>query len=148
MRIETIATNNYDRMRFRFLRSIAILTGVLILLLAYPVYAWLPDKLTVILAAWAIAFVNILLGLVIVELTYKKANGVFMASFFGGMAVRVGMTLIVYAILLSLDYDAMVLTFFLMGFYFAYMILEIRFLIKVLSAHRGYRSPAPRRTRR
>jgi hypothetical protein len=148
VRIETIATNNYDRMRFRFLRSIAILTGILVVLLAYPVYAWLPDKLNVILAAWAIAFVNILIGLIIVELTYKKANGVFMAAFFGGMAVRAGMTLVVYAILLSLDFDSMVLTFFMMGFYFAYMILEIRFLIKVLSAHRGYKSPAPQRTRR
>ena len=62
-----------------------------------------------------------------------------MAAFFGGMAVRVFLILFVFALLLTQGFHAMTLTFFLMGCYFAYMGIEIHYLIKVLSLQRAQR---------
>ena len=127
-------------MSLRFLKPVLILTLVLAAILVYPIIAWFPDTRSAIYAAWGIALVNSLIGMGIIEWTLHKENFVFMAAFFGGMGVRVMMTLMVYAFLLTEKFDAMTLTFFMMGLYFLYMILEIRFLVRVMSKQKGQKA--------
>lgn len=127
-------------MRLRFLKPVLVLTIVLAALLAYPLSVWLVDVRPAVIAAALIAVANAVIGMVIVELTLDKPNFVFMAAFFGGMGLRVFLILFVFALLLTQGYHAMTLTFFLMGFYFAYMIIEIRFVVKVLSRFKGQKA--------
>lgn len=127
-------------MRLGFLKPVVLLTLVLVALLAYPIYAWLWDSFDAILAAWIIVLVNTVIGLLIIELTLNKDNFIFMAAFFGGMGIRVFLTLMALALLLSSGYDGMVLTFFLMGLYFTYLVVEIRYLISVLSRYKGQKA--------
>ena len=124
-------------MRLRFLKPVLILTIVLVVLLAYPLYAWLVETRGAVFAAWGMGLGNAVLGMLAIELALGKDTAVFMAAFFGGMALRVFLILFVFALLLSEGFHAMTLTFFLMGFYFTYVIIEIRYLVKVLSASRG-----------
>ena len=126
-------------MRIRFLKPVLILTLVLGLLAAYPLYEWLADVRGAFLAGWVIGLVNTILGIAIIEIALERDNAIFMASFFGGMAVRVFMILLVFAFLLTEDFDAMTLTFSMMGFYFAYVIIEIRYLVTALSKKKGGR---------
>ncbi len=124
-------------MRLRFLKPVLILTLILAALMAWPMIAWLTEVRGAVIAAWAMGFGNAVIGMLSIELTLPKSTAVFMASFFGGMAIRVFLILFVFAFLLSEGFDAMTLTFFLMGFYFAYVIIEIRYLVRVLSRRRG-----------
>ncbi len=127
-------------MRLRFLKPVLILTLVFAAVLAYPLIAWFPETRGAIYAAWTIALVNTVIGMAIIEWTLDKENFVFMAAFFGGMGVRVMLTLMIFAFLLSEGFDDQTLTFFLMGFYFAYLILEIRFLVRVMSRQKGQKA--------
>ncbi len=120
-------------MRLKFLKPLLILTVILAALLAWPLSAGLVEARTAVYAAAAIAFGNTLIGLFIIEIAIDKPNAVFMVAFFGGMAIRIFLILAVFAILLSQGVDKMTLTFFLMGFYFAYLGIEIFYLIKGLS---------------
>lgn len=124
-------------MRLRFVKPVLILTLILALLLAWPLIAWFEETRDAVFAAWGMGLGNALLGLVSIELTLQRDNAVFMASFFGGMAIRIFLVLFTFAFFLMEGYDAMTLTFFLMGFYFAYMVLEIRYVVRVLSKRRG-----------
>ncbi len=126
-------------MRIRFLKPVLTLTLILGLLVAYPLYDWLADVRGAFIAGWVIGMVNTILGILVIELTIDRDNAIFMASFFGGMAVRVFMILLVFAFLLTEEFDAMTLTFSMMGFYFAYVVIEIRFLVTALSQQRGKR---------
>lgn len=128
-------------MRLAFLKPVVILTIILIVLLAYPIYALFPDTRAEIFAAWGIGLLNVVLGLLTIELTLEKENYVFMAAFFGGMGIRVFLILFSFAVLLSMEFDKVVLTFFLMGFYFVYLIIEMRYLIRVLSKQKGQKAP-------
>lgn len=127
-------------MRLRFLKPVLILTIVLAVLLAYPLTAWLADVRASVIAAAVMALANTVIGMFIIELTLDKPNFIFMASFFGGMGLRIFLILFVFALLLTQGFHAMSLTFFLMGFYFAYMAIEIRYLIKVMSRLKGRRA--------
>lgn len=124
-------------MRLRFLKPVLILTLILAALLAWPIIEWLSEVRNAVIAAWIMGLGNTVLGMLAIELTLQKSTAVFMASFFGGMGIRVFLILFVFAFLLSEGYDAKTLTFFLMGFYFAYVIIEIRYLVRALSQRRG-----------
>ncbi|MGE3800062.1 MAG: hypothetical protein AB7H80_03505 [Candidatus Kapaibacterium sp.] len=124
-------------MSLRFLKPVLILTLILAALLAYPVIAWFPDTRSAIYAAWGIALANSLIGMTIIQFTLDKENFIFMASFFGGMGLRIMITLMVFAFLLSEDFDAKTLTFFMLGLYFVYLIQEIHFLVKTMSKQKG-----------
>ena len=120
-------------MRLRFLKPVLLLTVVIGLLLAWPLYAWLGDIRVEVFAAWAIGCGNAIIGLLIIEWTLEKESTTFMAAFFGGMAIRVVLTLGIYALLLRAGFDPRGLTFFMMGLYFVYVVVEIRYMIAVLS---------------
>ena len=124
-------------MRFRFPKPVLILAGILAALLAYPVIAWFDDTRSAIYAAGAMAFINAVVGLWIIEWSIDKENFVFMAAYFGGMGARVLIMLLVFAYLLTEEFDPQTLTFFLLGFYFVFLIQEIVFLVKVMSKHVG-----------
>lgn len=128
---------NTSRMNLRFLKPVLILTLILAAILAYPVIAWFPETRSAIYAAWSIALANALIGMTIIELTLNKENFIFMAAFFGGMGLRIMLTLMVFAFLLSEGLDAKTLTFFMLGLYFAYLIQEIHFLVKTMSRQKG-----------
>ncbi len=124
-------------MRLQFLKPVLYLTIAFAILLAYPLIAWLDESQGAVLAAWGMGFGNGVIGLLTIQLTLNKDTAVFMSAFFGGMAVRVFLILLVFAFLLSEGFDAMTLTFFLMGFYFSYVVIEIRYLVTALSRKRG-----------
>jgi hypothetical protein len=123
-------------MRLRFLKPVLTLTLILAALLAWPIIDWFSEVWNAVIAAWAIGLGNTLLGMLAIEVTLQKSTAVFMAVFFGGMGIRVFLILLVFAFLLSEGFDAMTLTFFLMGFYFAYVVIEVRYLVRVLSKRR------------
>ena len=125
-------------MRLRFLKSTLIVTLILAALLAYPLSTWLIDVRSAVIAAGVMALINTVGGLLVIELTFDKPNFIFMAAFFGGMAVRGFFTLFVFALLLTQGFHSMALTFSLLGFYIVYMTLEIRYLLKV-SKSKKYR---------
>lgn len=123
-------------MRLKFLKPLLILTGILAVLLAWPLSTWLVETRSAVFAAGAVAFCNTLLGLIIIELTIDKSNVVFMAAFFGGMGIRVFLVLFAFALLVSMGFHAMTLTFFLMGLYFAYLSIEIYYLVQEISRYK------------
>lgn len=129
-------------MRIRFLKPVLILTLILGLLAAYPLYDWLADVRSAFIAGWVIGMVNTVLGMLVIALTLDGDNAIFMASFFGGMAVRVFLILLTFAFLLSEGFDAMTLTFSMMGFYFSYVVIEIKFIVTSLSRQKGKRIQA------
>lgn len=124
-------------MRLRFLKPILILTLILAALLAWPLIAWLEQIRTEVFAAWGVGLGNAVIGLLIIELTLLKDSTTFMAAYFGGMAIRIVLTLALYALMLTNGFDPKGLTFFMMGFYFVYVVIEIRFMISVLSQQKA-----------
>lgn len=137
---------NTNRMSLRFLKPVLITTLILAALLAYPVIAWFPETRDAIYAAGSIALINAIIGMGIIEWTLDKENFVFMAAFFGGMGARVMIILLVFAFLLTEGFDALTLTFFLFGLYIIYMVIEIHFLVKIMSQHKGQKVRKSRRS--
>jgi hypothetical protein len=131
-------------MRFRFLRSVLVVTLVAAGVLAYPTIAWAsPEVVRSIVASGIIALVNVVLGLIVLEWGIDKPNGAFMYSVFGGMGVRMGLILVTLTVLLLNSYHALSLALSLMGFYVLYSIIEIVYTLRELN-----RRPARRSTRR
>ena len=122
-------------MRFRFLKSILVLTLVCAGIVVYPTIAWAtPEVARSIVAAGIIAFVNVVLGSAILEWGIDKSNSVFMYSVFGGMGLRMALILVALTVLLVNDYHALSLALALMGFYVMSMITEIVYVLRVLNS--------------
>lgn len=131
-------------MRFRFLRSVLVLTIVSAGLLAYPMVAWAtPEVVRSIVASGIIALANVLIGLIALEWAIDKPNAPFMYVVFGGMGVRMGLILVALTVLLVSDYHALSLALSLMGFYVLFTIAEIVYVTQELS-----RRPSQRASRR
>ena len=130
-------------MRFRFLKSVLLLTVVVAGALAYPTSVWAtPEVADSIVAAGLIALVNVVVGCLVLEWGIDKAHGPFMYAVFGGMGIRMGLILAALTILLVSGYHALSLALALMGFYIMYTIIEIVYVLKELN-----RRPSPRRAR-
>jgi hypothetical protein len=131
-------------MRFRFLRSVLVLTLVAAAIVAYPTIAWAtPEVVRSIVAAAIIAIVNVLIGLVALEWAIDKDHAPFMYAVFGGMGVRMGMILLALTVLLLDGYHALSLALALMGFYIVYTIAEIVYVLQELDK-RPSRRPSRR----
>ena len=131
-------------MRFRFLRSVLLLTVAAAIVLAYPTVAWAtPEVARSIVASGIIALVNALIGLIALEWAIDKENGPFMYTVFGGMGLRMGMILVALTVLLLGGYHALSLPLSLMGFYVLYTIAEIVYVMQELD-----RRPSRRAARR
>lgn len=120
-------------MRFRFLRTILVMTIVVTLALIYPMYAWAtPEVARAVLASGIIAFSNLILGYFSIELTIDKSTGVFMAAVFGGMGVRIMLILAAFAVLIMKGFHPTALVMSLMAFYVASMIAELTYVMRDL----------------
>ncbi len=125
-------------MRFKFFKTALLLTLIMALLLAYPLYAWAsPEVLKAIIAAGIIALANVIVGAAVIEFSIDKPNGLFLGCTFGGMAVRMIVILITIAILINNGYDRMALTFALMSFYLIFMVAEFIYIIKELTRRKA-----------
>jgi hypothetical protein len=134
-------------MRFRFLRSVLVLSIVAVGILAYPTIAWATPEVTrSIVAAGVIALANVVIGLVVLEWGIDKANGPFMYAVFGGMGVRMGMILVTLTVLLLSGYHALSLALSLMGFYVMYTVIEIVYMVQELNQRPTGRSARRRST--
>ena len=127
-------------MNLRFLKPVLILTVIVVAIAVWPLATFLSEFRSEAVAAGVIAVTNTVLGLLIIELTIDKPNFIFMSAFFGGMAVRVFLVLFVFALLLWQGFDGLTLTFFMMGLYFMYLTIEIRYLVRVLNKSKRYKS--------
>lgn len=124
-------------MRFRFLRSVFVLTALVGALGAYPTIAWATPEVTrSIVAAGLIALVNVILGMLLLEWGIDKSNNQFMYAVFGGMGVRMGLILIALTLLLINGYHQLSLALALMGFYMMFMITEIVYVLTELNRRR------------
>ncbi len=124
-------------MRFSFLRSILVISALLAAVIYYPLSVWLtPDHLGTVIASGLIAFGNIVIGMVTLELFMEKPHSPFMIAVFGGMGIRMMLILAAFGVLLSYDHDSVVLALSLMGFYIVYMIAEIVYVMKVLGGRK------------
>ena len=133
-------------MRFRFLRSVLVLTVVVAGAMAYPTIAWAtPEVVDSIVASAIIAIVTLTIGLVALEWAIDKANAPFMYVVFGGMGVRMGLILVALTVLLLNGYHALSLALSLMGFYVVYTIAEIVYVLRELDKRPSRRS-SPRRS--
>jgi hypothetical protein len=132
-------------MRFQFLKTALLISVVLVLALAYPLYAWASEEIMrAIVASGIIAFVNIIIGALTLEYAIDKANSRFMTAIFGGMGIRMGLILVAVTILLLNGFHAVALTLSLMGFYVVYMVAEIVYATREL-ARQSARARAARR---
>lgn len=121
-------------MRFKFFKQALVITLVLAALLVYPLMAWMaPEVQRAFIAAGIIALVNVLAGVAIIEFAIDKPNGVFLASVFGGMALRMIGILATFTLLVLNGYDRMALTFALMGFYLIFMIAEFIYIMREMT---------------
>lgn len=121
-------------MSFRFLRTLIPISLALVLLMAYPLYAWAsPAQSKAIIVSGLLAFVNILLGMISIEYSIEKSTQVFMNSVFGGMVFRMFMVLGVIVVLIKLDFDRLSLVLSLMGFYVVFIVYEITYVVKELN---------------
>jgi hypothetical protein len=128
-------------MRFRFLRSVLVLTAITIAVIAYPTATLASsDVIRSIVASGIIAFANVIVGCLVLEWAIDKPNSPFMYAVFGGMGLRMGMILVALTVLLLSGYHALSLALSLMGFYVMYMVTEIVYVLRELN-----RRPARRR---
>ncbi len=125
-------------MRFTFLKTAALITAILALLLAYPMYAWIDrDMGTAILVSGAIAITNVTVGVLILEYAFDKPTGLFMGIVFGSMIGRSVIVLIVFFVLLVTgSYHRASLALSLMGFHVIFMVAEIVYVLKQFSRRR------------
>lgn len=128
-------------MRFRFLRSVLVLTVLVAGVMVYPTIAWAaPEVVRSIVASAIIAVVNVLIGLVALEWSIDKGHAPFMYAVFGGMGVRMGLILLALTVLLLNGYHALSLALSLMGFYVVYTIAEIVYVVQELNRRPSRRS--------
>lgn len=134
-------------MRFRFLRSILLMTLAAAALAAWPTIAWAtPEVARSIVASGVIALANIVIGCLVLEWGIDREHGPFMYAVFGGMGVRMGLILVALTVLLLDGYHALSLALSLMGFYIAYTVVEIVYVLRELNrrpARRGARGRSP-----
>lgn len=125
-------------MRFTFLKTAALITAILALLLAYPMYAWIDSEMgTAILISGAIAISNVTVGVLILEYAFDKPTGLFMGIVFGSMIGRSVVVLIVFFVLLMTGtYHRASLALALMGFHVIFMVAEIAYVLKQFSRRR------------
>jgi hypothetical protein len=84
---------------------------------------------TPVLYGWVLSLANVLLGTRYILKSIKKDNKKFFAVVFGSMTVRLFVTLILILIgLLVLKLNEIYFIFSLLGFYFAFIAIEIIFL--------------------
>lgn len=120
-------------MRIDFLKSVIVVTLVLVVLLAYPFIAWAgPEVRAAMLAAAAIALMNAVAGLAMIEYGIDKSNSTFMISVLGGMGIRIGIILLVLTILLLNGFHQMALVLFLMAFYLIYLATELYYVVRFI----------------
>jgi hypothetical protein len=135
-------------MRFRFLRSIFVMSAILAVVLAYPVHAWMSEQVVrAVAASGIIAVANVVAGCFLLEYAIDKPTSLFMIAVLGGMGVRMGIILVVLLVLLLNGYDALSLSLSLMGFYVAFMVAEFTFVLMELS-RRPVRTSGSRQARR
>jgi len=124
-------------MRFSYLRFAIPVTLAIAAILAWPVLAlWDQVICDAVIAAGIIALANTLFAGISFEFAIDKSNQIFLGTVFGGMIVRMVITMAAFFILLSKGYNGRALALALMAFYVTYMILEIVYTIRELSRRR------------
>lgn len=119
------------RFRFRFLKSISIVTAALLIAVGIPLYfLGTVQVVKSTIASGSIALVNVLAGCMALEYSFDKSSKIFMIAVFGGMGVRMALILVAFAILLLNGYDPASLSLSLMGFYVVFMIAELTYLVR------------------
>jgi hypothetical protein len=125
-------------MRFQFFKTVLLLSLLLAVLLAWPLYAWTsPAVLKAILAAAAISICNTIIGTLTIEYGFDKSNKVFMFAVFGGMQVRMILILVALTILLLNKYHALALALSLMGFYAVFLTAEIIYVSREMGRRKA-----------
>ena len=121
----------------RFLKTLFVVTVAMVVILAYPVSAWMSDhQQRAVYAAAIMALANVILGYFILAYGIDKSTSQFMISVFGGMGVRMFLILAALAILLVNGFNAGVLALSFMGFYVIFMVVEIRLVLSEMGGRK------------
>lgn len=121
-------------MRFAFLKTIFIVAAILAVFAGIPIAIWGSHELIkASIASGLIALGNVVVGCYLLEYAIDKSNQVFLISVFGGMFARMLVILVLFAILQRSGYDATTLALSLMGFYVAFLIAEIVYVLRELN---------------
>lgn len=121
-------------MRSQLFRVILLIATVLAVVVVLPVRASAsPAVYQAIVAAGIIAGIYMVLALAGFEFGLDKTHKVFMTTVFGGMGVRLVLTLITLTILLVDGYHPLALALSLMFFYTIALVIEVTYAVRVLA---------------
>lgn len=110
---------------------------ILILILLNFVFAIKPFFLEII-TGWLLSSFNVLIGVKLLEKALVKSQKSFLITSFGSMMIRMIITIIILLMLILIfHFDKMSFVFSLFGFYFAFLFMEIIYLVK-LSKSKSY----------
>jgi len=125
-------------MRFKFLKTILILTVLIALLMAWPLHAWIsPEVARSVIVSGIISVCNVTLGVLALEYAFDKPTSLFMSIVFGSMALRsVVVIAVLFVLLLVGDYHRTSLGLSLMAFHVVFMTAEIIYILRDFSRRR------------
>ncbi len=125
--------SDLDYMRLQFLKTILAVTVALAAVLAWPLISWVgPSVREAVLVAAAVAFANVMVGLILIEYGFDKSNSTFMIAVLGGMGIRMALMLVVLTLLLLAGFHQLALVLSFMAFYVIYLIAELYYVVRIL----------------
>ncbi len=120
----------------RFPKQVALTLVVVGVLAAYPLIRFASTQIVIAsMVGAALSTINVLLGYLTIEYAYDRSSATFLKAVLGGMGVRMLLMLGVMALLITIvQMHAVALTVSLLFFYVVFMVLEILFVQRKVSA--------------
>jgi hypothetical protein len=114
----------------RFPRQVCTTLVIIGGLAAYPLIRFGNGDIIIAAGVGAcLSTVNVLLGFLTVEFAFEKSYTTFLKAVLGGMGIRMVLMLgALAALIMVAQLHALALTISMLGFYLAYLVLEILFL--------------------
>ena len=109
---------------------------VVALLGAYPTFRFASPEIVLAMGVGALlSTVNVLLGFMAIEYSFDKSYTTFLKVVLGGMGVRMALMLVALIVLIKVvELHAVALTVSLLSFYLIFLVLEVVFIQKKVTA--------------
>lgn len=123
----------------RFIRQVLLVLIGVVVVAAYPAYAYASVRLAVSVGLAAlVCLLNVLVGCYSAVWAFDRSEAAFYKALFGGMLGRMaGIGIVFFVLVKFTDVHVSGLTLSLFFFYVMFLILELRFLLHYLAARKG-----------
>jgi hypothetical protein len=120
----------------RFVLQVAVTFGVIVLAAGWPLMRYASEDIIVAAVTGAVlSTVNVLVGFLAIQLTFKGSYTRFLKAVLGGMGIRMAVMLgLLLVLILAVHMHAVALTVALVGCSMIYLGLEIFALQKMMEA--------------